>query len=410
MTGEWGAARRVTFRFAFTYLVLYELPFILKRPLPPAARPEIERVASFEPVVRWFGQHVLGVAGGLPMDLGGGDSTFQWVRIAFLATVATVSTLVWSTLDRRRKGYPTLFEALRIYVRYGLAFTMLFYGMVKVLPVQFELPWLNRLLEPFGDASPMGLLWTFMGFSRPYTFFTGLVETAGACCLFWRRTTLVGALVLAGSLVNVVALNFSYDVAVKLRSIHLLWMAIFLIVPDAFTLVRLFLLRQKGSLRWRALTLPGHWLGHARPWVKAVLIALCSWMTIKFARQSAHRERHPPPLYGRWLVESGRPLPGGDAAWHHVIVNEWNEVEIERLDDTRIFYDDVEEDRSESRLTFAGRQGRITFTCEHPDADHLVLGTGSGEAAVVLQLRREKRDFLLTSRGFHWIQDAYLNQ
>jgi len=143
----WCLPRRVAFRFTFVYLGLYELPFLLKRPLPADARPLVERVASFEGVVRYFGHHVLGVAGELPMDLGGGDSLFQWVRVAFLVAVASMATLIWSALDRGRAEYGALFDALRTYVRYGLAFAMLFYGVVKVFPIQFAPPWLNKLLE-----------------------------------------------------------------------------------------------------------------------------------------------------------------------------------------------------------------------------------------------------------------------
>jgi hypothetical protein len=406
---EWSVRRRVAFRFASTYLVLYELPFFLKHPVPPGARPTVERLASFAPVVRWFGHHVLGVAGALPQEFGGGDSAFQWVRIAFVATVATATTIAWSLLDRRRTGYPVLFELVRLYVRYGLAFVMLFYGVFKLLPLQFEAPGLDRLLEPFGDASPMGLLWTFMGFSRPYTFFTGLVETLGAVLLLWRRTTLLGALILLGTLANVTVLNFTYDLNVKLRAIHLLLMAVFLVVPDAPTLVRLFLLGREARLPSRPSSLPGSWLPRARPWAKPVFVALCGWMTLTYARLATHPEPHPPRLFGVWLVEAGAPFPGQAAAWHRVVVNEWAEVDVERLDDTRLHFDEVADDPNAHRLTFVAGERTVALDYEQPDPDHLVLAR-TADRDVTLRLRREKREFLLTTRGFHWVQDAYVNR
>ena len=53
--------------------------------------------------------------------------------------------------------------------------------------------------------------------------FAGFAEVLGGMLLFWRRTTLLGALILTGVLVNVVApqLRLS-DVPVKLCSLHLL--------------------------------------------------------------------------------------------------------------------------------------------------------------------------------------------
>ena len=67
----------------------------------------------------------------------------------------------------------------------------------------------------------MGLLWTFMGFSRPYAFFTGLVECFAGVLLFSQRTTTLGALFAAAAMGNVAMLNFSYDVPVN--SIHLIF-------------------------------------------------------------------------------------------------------------------------------------------------------------------------------------------
>ena len=53
------------------------------------------------------------------------------------------------------------------------------YGFAKVIPSQFTTPGLGRLLTPYGDSSPMGLVWTFMGFSPVFTIFTGAAEALG---------------------------------------------------------------------------------------------------------------------------------------------------------------------------------------------------------------------------------------
>lgn len=55
------------------------------------------------------------------------------------------------------------------------ATAMVAYGMFKISPSQFPAPGLSRLVQPYGDSSPMGLLWTFMGVSmareeNPSTF------------------------------------------------------------------------------------------------------------------------------------------------------------------------------------------------------------------------------------------------
>jgi hypothetical protein len=87
----------------------------------------------------------------------------------------------------------------------------------------------------------MGLLWTFMGSSPAYTAFAGAMETLGALLLVWRRTALLGALVSACVMLNVMLLNFCYDVPVKLFSFHLVVVGLCIALPEASRLLQLFL-------------------------------------------------------------------------------------------------------------------------------------------------------------------------
>lgn len=70
-----------------------------------------------------------------------------------------------------------------------------------------------------------------MGYSRTYTIFAGAGEVIGGVLLFFRRTTTLGALILCGVLANVVALNFSYGIPVKIFSSLLLLLAYFWSLP-----------------------------------------------------------------------------------------------------------------------------------------------------------------------------------
>jgi hypothetical protein len=44
----------------------------------------------------------------------------------------------------------------------------------------------------------MGLLWTFMGASEPYTMFVGFAEMIAGILLFPRKTSTLGALMSVG--------------------------------------------------------------------------------------------------------------------------------------------------------------------------------------------------------------------
>jgi len=236
----WSAAQRFGFRWLFGYVLLFALPYPFD--LLPRVGPWLDDVfaAPFTPLVPWVGKHVFGLDITI-LPNSSGDTTFNYVQIFCAAVLALAGAAVWTALDRHRTEYRRLHVWLRAYVRLFLGGTMCGYGMSKIIQSQFPAPVLGRLLQPFGDATPMGLLWTFMGASPLYNLFTGLGEFVGGLLLFSRRTTLLGSLLCIGVLANVVALNLAYDVPVKIFSMHLLALSVLLAAPDARRLADLFL-------------------------------------------------------------------------------------------------------------------------------------------------------------------------
>src|SRR5262245_50111198 len=176
----WGPVKKLLFRFAFVYLVLYNLPF------PLYYIPDVDRwyFQIWNALVPRVAKHVFNAT--ITVH-GGGDSTWGYVQVFCFLVIAVAAALVWTLLDRKRRNYARLYEWLRVYVRFVLAVTMIEYGAAKVFPAQFLAPTTDRLMQPYGDSSPMGLLWTFMGASVPYSVFTGLGEMIGGLLLTLRR-------------------------------------------------------------------------------------------------------------------------------------------------------------------------------------------------------------------------------
>jgi hypothetical protein len=79
------------------------------------------------------------------------------------------------------------------------------------------------------------------------------------------------------------------------------------------------------------------------------------------------------------------------------------------LNDERSGYD-LTEDASRSGLTLTHEAERLTLAYVRPDDDHLVLEGDIDGQHLVMHLRREKKDFLLMSRGFHWTPEDYVNK
>lgn len=415
---DWRLSSRILFRFAFAYLVLYILP------LPLNAIPSVEFVDRayinlWNLVVPWVGAHVLHLSYEITvLPNGSGDTTWNYVQVLCFFTLAVIVTIAWSLLDRNRRSYARLYDWLRVYVRFALGVAMISYGSYKVIQSQFPPPSLDRMLQPFGDTSPMGLLWTFMGASRSYNVFTGLGEMLGGVLLFARRTTSLGALVSIAVMSQVAMLNFSYDVPVKLYSLHLLAMAIFLAAPDARRLANVLVLnRPAGPAEGRPL-FAKQWLNRSALVLRTVFLLGFVGMSLYGSYAQGKRygdlaERS--PLRGIWEVEEFevngqiRPLLVTDSArWRRVIFDYPGMIAVQQMSDSRSRY--VAVLNTERKTLDLGKRDdpnwKAGLTYEQPEPEALVLAGQFDGEQIRARLRRigESR-FLLMSRGFHWINE-----
>src|SRR5271163_3293724 len=301
--GGWSFAERVGFRFVFSFLVLCVFPFPFSTS-PASVIPTTFWDRMWFAAAQWLARHVFHSA---PTPVGFAnfllaDTNAGYIELLCFVVLAAVATVVWTLVDRKRTDYRTLQECLRIYVRYALGFTMLAYGMDKVLALQFSwsLPGPERLAEPLGNYSPFALLWTFMGYSTAYTIFAGLGEVIGGVLLFFRRTTTLGALIVLGVMANVVALNFSYGVPVKIFSSELLLLAIFLLGPETKRLLNVFVLNRPAA----AVNLGGPWRIGWMPKPRmvvnaAIVIFALYWFSGPFLKPNRARANPAKsPLYG----------------------------------------------------------------------------------------------------------------
>src|SRR5204863_1381401 len=150
-------------------------------------------------------------------------------------------------VDRRRTEYNRLGYWLRTVARYYLASPALLYGIIKLFALQMIFPSLSQLATPLGDLLPMRFSWLFIGYSTRYQVFSGIMETVAGLLLLNRRTVTAGLFAATGAFLNVVMINLSYDVPVKLYSSHLLFACLFLLALDSPRLLRFLVLNKPIS-------------------------------------------------------------------------------------------------------------------------------------------------------------------
>jgi hypothetical protein len=424
---QWGFARRVAFRFCFVYLGLYCLGTQIFAGLFLIPIVEVADPASLWPmrqIIFWTAAHIFHAK--LPLiykDSGSGDKTFDWVFAFCLLVITALATGIWSVLDRKRGNYAALYKWFRLVIRFALASEMVLYGMDKVIPLQMPFPYLTRLLEPFHDFSPMGVLWSSIGASPAYEIFAGCAEMLGGILLIFPRTAMLGTLVSLADLTQVFMLNMTYDVPVKLFSFHLLLMALFLLAPeferlaDFFlrnrtagpsTQFELFQTRRANRIALAAQVIFGIWLVGMN-----VYTGWDGWHTYGGGRTKS-------PLYGIWNVSElsidgqlRSPLLGDYDRWQRVVFDFPERVTFQRMDDSFAGYgaaiNSNEKIIALTKSSDKNWKGNLTF--QRVAENQLILDGSMDSHKIHMKLQLvDHKKFLLVSRGFHWIQEYPFNR
>jgi hypothetical protein len=295
MIHEYSRARDLAIRIAALYFGLHALAI----PFDSGNAPRKLYGATWGKLNAWFAQTVFGVTEirGAPMD-----AISQHVLVLL---VATIGGILWVSVDGRPTVSDTVHRIMRVGLRYYVGVITMIYGAAKVIPLQFPRPSLDLMIRPYGELTPMSLLWSFMGYSPAYTIFTGLGEWVGAFLLFFRRTTTLGALILAAVFANVVLLNYAYGVIVKTLSTNLLLACLVLIAPDIVRLVKVFVLNQSVGPSQLAEPTRNLRLARFRKFAKPLIVTLASVGPLVFAAVVYSTSRVRSPLYG--VYESTQP-------------------------------------------------------------------------------------------------------
>jgi hypothetical protein len=344
----WNFITRIAFRFCFTYFGLFCLSTQILGGLFPITKdgiPDLDRLWPMRQIVFWTAAHIFHITQPLVYkDSGRGDKTFDRVSSFCMMVVAALAAGIWSVLDRRRGNYVRLYKWFRLFVRFALPSEMILYGMAKVIPLQMPFPSLTRLLEPFGSFSMMGVLWSSIGSSPAYEVFTGCAETMGGLLLIFPRTTILGALVCLADLTQVLMLNMTYNVPVKLFSFHLLLMVMFLLTPEFSRLADFFFWNRPVG-HSNEMQLVG--TSRANHIALAAQIILGIWLVGTNAYSSWNGwhtyggGRPKSPLYGIWNVDQlsidgqfRSPLLTDYDRWRRAIFELPTRMAFQRMDDS----------------------------------------------------------------------------
>ena len=434
---SWSTSRKFWFRFFCCLFILYTFPFPLND-IPFGN--EINKIS--EKIVGWylflldqvteFWHWLIPILGKklfqykAPITIftnGSGDTTFDYFLLLTQCLVSMVVSIVWSILDKKRSHYQVANYWLCVLVRYFLATNMLLYGFIKIFHLQMPFPNLSRLIEPYGDSSPMGLAWTYVGQSKAFSVFVGFAEVLCGLLLLFRKTTLMGALLSLVVMGNVVVINFCYDVPVKLFSSMLEIMALYLAAPYLLKLYRLFILQQPETLQKQVQPLfKKNWQLNAVRILKLLLIADALFYGVinnirdaKIYGDNAVK----PPLYGLYNVDSFvrnnqviLPLTTDSTRWKQLIIQNKDYSKVKMMNDSLYNYHFIIDTIKHTATVYSNQDTlhKSILTYQNSQSNLLFRGKINQDTVFIGMKRFNESRFRLISRGFHWINEFPYNK
>ncbi|MEO7214031.1 hypothetical protein [Mucilaginibacter sp.] len=419
----WSAPRKIACRFFVVFFILY---VFLN---PNGVLPQVDRVYEyyiepFHQLMVWIAAHILHLAKPVTQFTGGsGDTTYDYLILLFITFVATVSAIIWSVIDRKARNYNNLFYWLTVIVRYYMAITMVTYGAVKIIKLQFPSPSPDRLLQPLGSMSPMGLAWSYMGYSVGFNHFTGFAELVCGLLLFFRKTATLGAvigLVVAG---NIMAINYCFDVPVKLLATMLVLMSIFLLSKDAIRLINFFFLNKPAApANLSPHTFKKRWKNITLCIIKYVLIIYSvagNFISDVQAMSQYGDKVKKPPLYGIYIVQSFvrnkdtiAPLNTDTTRWNKLVISYAGNARVKLMNDSTKRYDFVIDTLKHTIVmnTYADTVKKTHFTYQLKKDTLLMVSTFPKDSLRIRMKKFDLNNFILIKRGFHWVNEVPFNR
>jgi hypothetical protein len=282
------------------------------------------------------------------------------------------------------------------------------YGFDKLFKTQFYLPEPNTLYTPLGMIDRDLLYWSAIGTSKAYNIFLGLTELTASILLMVKRTRIAGLLLSAAILCQVVAVNFAFDISVKLFSVFLLTMSLFLLVPHFKRLYRA--LFSPGAIAATTDLESNAKLRFART-IKLFVIALMLGEALGPYLESRNfnddlSER--PPLHGAYEVRhmisgndtlSGKLLPVRRFFFHRNGYLVWQDAQ-DRMQDFAITYDLL---RSRLRLAdYSSNETLMSYEMRSADSTLTLRKISGGSYLELTGKQLDWRSLPLLRESFHW--------
>lgn len=180
----------------------------------------------------------------------GNSGIIPWlppVLIFSMVGISLIGSWVFPFIWQYREGKMPL-DTIKIYgfiyglIRYSVAFNLARFGWAKVFGLQFNVPE-SIASQPINQLSGEWLTWFYFGYSPTFGLVVAAIQIVGGFLLLFRRTLLLGSIILFSFMLNLTLINIFYQMNMGglVQSIVLTIGILFLLLLDYERLKDFFL-------------------------------------------------------------------------------------------------------------------------------------------------------------------------
>ncbi|WP_146190973.1 DoxX family protein [Sphingobacterium athyrii] len=402
----WSPSKKFIFRFSFIFI--FSFLFVFNNGAFPIfgyiSKPLTDLMHWLTP---WFAKTILRYHYDYTIFINGsGDTSYGWISLLLLLIIASAGTIIWSLFDAKRPNYETLYYWLTTAIRYYIALMLINYGVFKVMHLQMRPPSLVQLMQPLGEYTPMGLAWTFIGFSKGYNILIGIAEILSGLLLF-RKMVVLGALVTIVTSINIMSINYFYDVPVKMVSTALFLLSLFLLLPFVQTLFSIFIKGRPAQLT--TIQQPRFnkaWKRKGLVIVKILLLTVFGVQQVigifkTLEQMNAYYKKS--PLYGIYHFEKNDENI-------KTIPKEWRQI-IFQHDNDHAFVRDIDYNPQTLPISIDSQKHKLTLNSYQYDyaidqnGNILLTKTVENSMEKIKLIKQDPKQLELKKHSFHWIQE-----
>ncbi|MGN7889877.1 hypothetical protein ACN9ML_01545 [Dyadobacter endophyticus] len=152
------------------------------------------------------------------------------VALLIALLVAAIWTL--AVRKRERKEYNELYYWIRAFARYRIGIGIIAFGFLKLYPMQMPFPSISNLEATIGEYTAYKIYWQSVGVVIWYEVFLGFIEVFAGALMFFRATSVLGAVINLGVLYNIAHANHAYDGGVHVYSAYFSLLSAFVLAHE----------------------------------------------------------------------------------------------------------------------------------------------------------------------------------